>query len=215
MRILDITRKDEQQLSYTLPPLPYSVEALEPYIDRGTMTIHHDKHHATYVANLNKLIAGSELGELSIEDLMRNLNRVPEELREGVRNNGGGHANHTFFWQILSPNSTKEPIGELAAAINDHYGSFDQFKALFTDAALKRFGSGWAWLVKDPGEGRLYIISTANQDTPLSGGLVPIIGLDVWEHAYYLKYQNRRPEYVKAFWQVVNWEQAENNFLQG
>jgi Fe-Mn family superoxide dismutase len=189
---------------YKLPPLPYAFNALEPTIDAKTMEIHHDKHHAAYVNNLNTAIQGTKLGDQSIEDLMRNLKDVPEEIRTAVQNNGGGHANHSLFWTIMSPDGAGEPRGELAMAIQKDLGGFASFKAALTDAATKRFGSGWAWLCVSPDK-KLHIESTANQDTPLSEGHTPILGLDVWEHAYYLKYQNRRPEYIAAFFDVINW----------
>jgi Fe-Mn family superoxide dismutase len=177
------------------------------------MEIHHDRHHATYVNNLNAALEGQEaLAAKSIEDLISDLNAVPESIRTAVRNNGGGHANHTLFWEILSPNGGGEPTGELATAINETFGSFDKFKELFADAAVKRFGSGWAWLVVK--DGKLAVTSTANQDNPLMEGAKPVLGLDVWEHAYYLKYQNKRPDYIKAFWNVVNWEEVNKRYLQ-
>lgn len=192
---------------YELPALPYAANALEPHIDEQTMNIHHGKHHNTYVTNLNNALEGhDELSAKSIEDLISDLNAVPENIRTAVRNNGGGHANHSLFWQILSPNGGGEPTGELAEAINSKFGSFDQFKATFTDAAVKRFGSGWAWLSVNNGE--LEVTSTPNQDSPIMEGKTPILGLDVWEHAYYLNYQNRRPDYITAFWNVVNWDEV-------
>ncbi|RAL25586.1 superoxide dismutase [Thermoflavimicrobium daqui] len=198
---------------YELPALPYAKDALEPHFDALTMEIHHDRHHATYVNNLNAALEGQEaLAAKSIEDLISDLNAVPESIRTAVRNNGGGHANHTLFWEILSPNGGGEPTGELATAINETFGSFDKFKELFADAAVKRFGSGWAWLVVK--DGKLAVTSTANQDNPLMEGAKPVLGLDVWEHAYYLKYQNKRPDYIKAFWNVVNWEEVNKRYLQ-
>jgi len=192
---------------YELPTLPYAANALEPHIDEQTMNIHHGKHHNTYVTNLNNALEGhDELSAKSIENLISDLNAVPENIRTAVRNNGGGHANHSLFWQILSPNGGGEPTGELAEAINSKFGSFDQFKATFTDAAVKRFGSGWAWLSVNNGE--LEVTSTPNQDSPIMEGKTPILGLDVWEHAYYLNYQNRRPDYITAFWNVVNWDEV-------
>jgi Fe-Mn family superoxide dismutase len=197
---------------HELPALPYSFDALEPHIDAQTMEIHHDRHHATYVNNLNDALSGhASLADKSVEELISNLDEVPESIRTAVRNNGGGHANHTLFWEILSPNGGGAPTGEVAKAIDDAFGSFDQFKEAFTDAALKRFGSGWAWLVVK--NGSLEVTSTPNQDSPLMEGAQPILGLDVWEHAYYLKYQNKRPEYVKAFWNVVNWEEVNKRYL--
>ncbi|MGG3735318.1 superoxide dismutase SodA [Heyndrickxia coagulans] len=195
-------------MTYTLPKLPYAYDALEPYIDKETMNIHHTKHHNTYVTNLNKALEGhDDLASKSVEDLISDLNAVPEEIRTAVRNNGGGHANHSLFWTLLSPNGGGEPKGALLDAINSKFGSFEKFKEQFAAAAAGRFGSGWAWLVVHNGE--LEIMSTPNQDSPLSEGKKPVLGLDVWEHAYYLKYQNRRPEYISAFWNVVNWDEVE------
>lgn len=197
---------------HELPALPYSFDALEPHIDARTMEIHHDRHHATYVNNLNDALKGhDELVEKSVEELISDLDAVPESIRAAVRNNGGGHANHTLFWEILIPNGGGAPTGELAKAIDDTFGSFDQFKEAFSDAAIKRFGSGWAWLVVK--DGSLAVTSTPNQDSPLMEGATPILGLDVWEHAYYLKYQNKRPDYVAAFWNVVNWEEVNKRYL--
>ena len=197
---------------HVLPDLPYAFDALEPYIDARTMEIHHDKHHAAYVANLNAALdKHPNLFEVSIEDLLSDLSAIPEEIRTAVRNNGGGHANHSFFWPLMSGSGGGDPVGELASAMHTTFGSFDAFKEEFGTAAKTRFGSGWAWLSLTQGGG-LKVTSTPNQDTPISEGLKPILGLDVWEHAYYLKYQNRRPDYVGAFWSVVNWEQAEANF---
>jgi Fe-Mn family superoxide dismutase len=197
---------------HVLPDLPYAFDALEPYIDARTMEIHHDKHHAAYVANLNAALdKHPNLFEVSIEDLLSDLSAIPEEIRTAVRNNGGGHANHSFFWPLMSGSGGGDPVGELASAMHTTFGSFDAFKEEFGTAAKTRFGSGWAWLSLTQGGG-LKVTSTPNQDTPISEGLKPILGLDVWEHAYYLKYQNRRPDYVGAFWNVVNWEQAEANF---
>lgn len=195
-------------MTYTLPQLPYAYDALEPYIDKETMNIHHTKHHNTYLTNLNKALEGhDDLASKSVEDLISDLNAVPEEIRTAVRNNGGGHANHSLFWTLLSPNGGGEPKGALLDAINSKFGSFENFKEQFAAAAAGRFGSGWAWLVVHNGE--LEITSTPNQDNPLSEGKKPVLGLDVWEHAYYLKYQNRRPEYISAFWNVVNWDEVE------
>jgi Fe-Mn family superoxide dismutase len=200
-------------MAYELPPLPYPKDALEPYIDAATMDIHHGKHHAAYVANLNKAIAGkSNLEAKSVEDLIRDLDAVPTEIRTVVRNNGGGHANHTFFWKIMGPKAGGTPSGALADGINKAFGSFDAFKEKFEGAGLGRFGSGWVWLVTN--NGKLEIVSTPNQDSPLMGKAIsgvegkPILGCDVWEHAYYLKYQNRRADYLKAFWNVVNWSEV-------
>jgi Fe-Mn family superoxide dismutase len=189
---------------FTLPPLPYSYDALEPYIDAQTMQIHHDKHHAAYVANLNKAIAEfPDSGKKSIEELIQNLNSDPEQIRTAVRNQGGGHFNHSLFWQMLKKGGGK-PSAELGSAIDKNFGSFSAFKDKFTEAATKVFGSGWAWLVMDGSD--LKIETSPNQDSPLSLGRQPLLGLDIWEHAYYLKYQNRRPEYIGAFWNVINWD---------
>jgi superoxide dismutase, Fe-Mn family len=190
---------------FTVPPLPYAYDALEPHIDAETMQIHHDKHHAAYVANLNKAVAEfPDLGKKPVEDLLKDLSAVPEKIRAAVRNNGGGHYNHSMFWQMMNKNAGGEPSGELAKAIDKSFGSFSEFKGLFTKAALGQFGSGWAWLVSDGGS--LKIESTPNQDSPISEGKQPLLGLDVWEHAYYLKHQNRRPEYVTAWFNVINWD---------
>jgi len=197
-------------MAFELPPLPYPKNALEPHIDAMTMEIHHDKHHAAYVTNLNKAITGkADLEKKSVEDLISNLDAVPPDIRGPVRNNGGGHLNHTWFWKWLAPNAGGPPTGKLAGDINSTFGSFDSFKEKFEAAGLGRFGSGWVWLVSN--RGKLEIVSTANQDNPLMGKGVtgaegtPVFGCDVWEHAYYLKYQNRRADYLKAFWNVVNW----------
>ena len=200
-------------MSFTLPDLSYSAEALEPHIDGTTMEIHHGKHHATYVGNLNKALESApELTGISLEGLLaNNCAVVPESIRTAVRNNGGGHSNHSLFWTIMGPDKGGSPMGNLAQAINDHFGGFPQLKEKFHGAALGRFGSGWTWLLKVSSDG-LEVTSTANQDSPLMEGKVPIIGLDVWEHAYYLNYQNRRPDYVNAWWNVVNWEVAEARF---
>lgn len=196
---------------HELPALPYDHNALEPHIDEQTMRIHHGKHHATYVNNLNAALEGqSDLATKGLDDLLTSLDRVPENIRTAVRNNGGGHYNHTLFWQILSPNGGGEPGGALAEAINSTFGSFDKFKEEFAAAAAGRFGSGWAWLIVD--NGKLAITSTPNQDNPVMEGKTPILGLDVWEHAYYLKYQNRRPEYIQAFWNVVNWDEVAKRY---
>ena len=201
-------------MAYEVPPLPYDYNALEPYIDTQTMQLHHDKHHAAYVTNLNNALQNSDLGSKSVDDLIRNINSVPENIRTAVRNNGGGHSNHSMFWQIMTPNGGGAPSGDLASAISSAFGSFDAFKAAFNDAGVKRFGSGWSWLVLD-GSGKLQVISTANQDSPLMDGLYPVIGNDVWEHAYYLKYQNRRPEYLNAWWNVVYWNEAARRYDAG
>ena len=198
---------------HELPSLPYAFDALEPHIDARTMEIHHGKHHAAYVNNLNAALdKHPELFDLSTEDLLRDLSRIPEDIRTAVRNNGGGHANHSFFWPLLSGSGGGAPVGDLGSAINAAFGSVDAFKEKFNAAAVTRFGSGWAWLSLDGG-GKLVVSSTPNQDTPISDGMKPIIGLDVWEHAYYLNYQNRRPDYVAAFWNVISWEQANANYL--
>jgi len=194
-------------MSYSLPNLPYPHDALEPHIDKMTMEIHHGKHHAAYITNVNKALEGhADLAKMDIDDLMRNLSRVPDDIRTAVRNNGGGHANHSLFWQLMGPKKGGEPKGDLASAIKSTFGELPQFQEKLNNAGLTRFGSGWAWLVVD--HGRLEIVSTANQDTPLSDGKQPILGVDVWEHAYYLKYQNRRADYLKAWWNVVNWDKA-------
>lgn len=197
---------------YELPALPYAFNALEPHIDALTMEIHHDRHHATYVNNLNAALEGQDVADQSIEELVANLDKLPEGIRTAVRNNGGGHANHSFFWQILSPNGGGTPTGEIAKAIDDTFGSFDELKAQFADAAVKRFGSGWAWLVVK--DGKLAVTSTANQDSPLTDGATPVLGLDVWEHAYYLNYQNKRPDYIGAFWNVVNWDAVNKHYQE-
>jgi len=201
-------------MPFTLPPLPYAFDALEPYIDKMTMEIHHGKHHGAYVTNLNKALESApELASKTIEELLAsNLVIVPEKIRTAVRNHGGGHINHTMFWQIMAPKAGGQPSGKLAEALSSTFGNFDQFRAKFTEAAMGRFGSGWAWLVNTPNN-KLEIYSTANQDSPLMEGHYPIMGIDVWEHAYYLKYQNRRNEYVAAWWNVVNWPEIEKRFL--
>lgn len=204
-------------MPHELPSLDYAADALEPHIDARTMEIHHGKHHQTYVNNLNAALEGhDDLAAKAINDLVADLSAVPESIRGAVRNNGGGHANHTFFWKILSPSGGGLPSGDLAAAIDSAFGNLDALKDAFGKAALTRFGSGWAWLVKQA-DGSLAVTSTPNQDGPLMEGVAditgtPVLGLDVWEHAYYLNYQNRRPDYVAAFWDVVNWEQAATNF---
>lgn len=198
-------------MAFELPQLPYAYDALEPHIDKETMNIHHTKHHNTYVTNLNNALEGNEeLLSKSVEEVVSNLDAVPEAARTAVRNNGGGHANHSLFWTILSPNGGGAPTGELADAITAKFGSFDNFKAEFTKAATTRFGSGWAWLVVNNGE--LEVTSTPNQDSPLMEGKTPVLGLDVWEHAYYLNYQNRRPDYINAFWNVVNWDEVAKRY---
>ncbi len=201
---------------FTLPSLPYPLDALEPHIDKLTMEIHHGKHHNAYVTNLNKALESApNLANKTIEELLaNNCAIVPENIRTAVRNNGGGHINHSMFWQIMGPKAGGQPTGKLAEAIKSVFGGFDQFKEKFTAAGISRFGSGWAWLLKDKA-GKLEITSTANQDSPVMEGKFPVLGLDVWEHAYYLKYQNRRPEYVAAWWNVVNWNEVEKRFASG
>ena len=198
-------------MPHELPPLPYPQDALEPWIDARTMEIHHGKHHATYVTNLNKALEGqADLQAMSIQDLLLKLGKVPDGIRTAVRNNGGGHLNHSMFWKLMKKGGGGEPRGDLAAAIQSAFGSFNDFKTKLATAATTRFGSGWAWLyLKD---GKLVLESTANQDNPVMEGGKPVLGLDVWEHAYYLKYQNRRPEYIEAWWNVVNWDQAAENY---
>jgi Fe-Mn family superoxide dismutase len=202
-------------MAHEVPPLPYDYSALEPTIDTQTMHLHHDKHHLAYVTNLNAALEKApELQGKSAEDLLRNLNSVPEAIRMAVRNNGGGHVNHTMFWKIMGPNAGGEPTGEIADAIKSTFGDFNTFKEKFNDAGVKQFGSGWAWLVKGS-DGKLAITSTPNQDSPLSQGQFPVLGNDVWEHAYYLKYQNRRPEYLKEWWNVVNWTEVNRRLKEG
>lgn len=198
-------------MTYTLPDLPYAYDVLEPYIDEETMHLHHDKHHNTYVTNLNAAIEKyPELGEKTIEELLSDMDAVPTDIKTAVRNNGGGHANHSFFWEIMAPNAGGEPTGAIKEAINEAFGDFSSFKEEFKKAAAGRFGSGWAWLVLE--NGKLAITSTANQDSPLMEGKTPILGLDVWEHAYYLKYKNVRPDYIAAFWNVINWDEVNKRF---
>ena len=199
-------------MAHQLPELPYDYEALEPHIDAETMRIHHTKHHQGYVNNLNAALEKHpELGEKTVERLLSDLDSVPQDIRTAVRNNGGGHANHSLFWPCMAPGAGGAPSGELASAIDSAFGSFEAFRETFAAAAATRFGSGWAWLCAG-GDGELLVTSTANQDNPVSEGLKPVLGLDVWEHAYYLNYQNRRPDYVKAWWNVVNWEKVGENF---
>jgi superoxide dismutase, Fe-Mn family len=199
-------------MAFELPSLPYPTSALEPHIDQQTMEIHHGKHHNAYVTNLNKALEGQpDLQNKSLEELLQSLDSLPDSIRGAVRNNGGGHSNHTMFWQIMGPNGGGEPTGDLANAINAAFGSFDAFKQQFGQAGVTRFGSGWAWLIAAP-DGSLSITSTPNQDTPVMEGKNPILGLDVWEHAYYLKYQNRRPDYIAAWWNVVNWNEVANRY---
>ncbi|MGB7631057.1 MAG: superoxide dismutase, partial [Candidatus Deferrimicrobium sp.] len=200
-------------MTHNLPPLPYPFDALEPYIDAKTMEIHHDKHHGAYVNNLNKALEGHpELQKLPVEELLTRISKVPEAVRTAVRNNGGGHLNHSMFWKIMKKGGGGEPSGDLSDAINKTFGSFGDFKKTFTQAATSRFGSGWAWLLIRGG--KLTVESTANQDNPIIDGGKALFGLDVWEHAYYLKYQNRRPEYIEAWWNTVNWAQVADNFAQ-
>ena len=197
-------------MAYELPQLTYAYDALEPNIDAKTMEIHHSKHHNTYVTNLNAAVEGTEFAGKDLLELISNIDALPADKQTAVRNNGGGHANHTLFWEILAPGGATAPTGELAAAIDAKFGSFDAFKEEFAKAATTRFGSGWAWLVVDGGE--IAITSTPNQDSPVMEGKTPILGLDVWEHAYYLNYQNRRPDYITAFWNVVNWDVVEAKY---
>jgi Fe-Mn family superoxide dismutase len=202
-------------MAYEVPPLPYDYSALEPYIDTQTMHLHHDKHHQAYVTNLNAAIdKAPELKDLSVEDLMKGLENVPEAVRAAVRNNGGGHINHTMFWVIMGPNAGGEPSGAIADAIKSTFGDFASFKEKFNDAGVKQFGSGWAWLVRDKNR-KLQIMSTPNQDNPLGQGFYPVMGNDVWEHAYYLKYQNRRADYLKEWWNVVSWPEVNKRFQSG
>lgn len=200
-------------MSYTLPALPYAYDALEPHIDSKTMEIHHSKHHQTYINNINAGIAGTEWEDLSVEALISKFNEVPEQLRQNVINNAGGHANHSLFWTVMSPDGGGHPENEIAKAIEHELGAFEAFKEAFTQAALSRFGSSWAWLSMAPDQ-TLIVESSANQDSPLMHGNIPLLGLDVWEHAYYLKYQNRRPEYISAFFNVVNWQEVNRRYLE-
>jgi Fe-Mn family superoxide dismutase len=197
-------------MSHELPPLPYDYDALEPTIDEQTMRIHHGKHHQAYVDNLNKALEGTPWADRAVEDVIQNLDALPEDKRAAVRNNGGGHANHSLFWQIMQPKGGGDPSGDLETAINETFGDADALRAEINDAGVKRFGSGWTWLVVDGG--RLAVMSTPNQDSPLMEGKTPILGIDVWEHAYYLKYQNRRPDYLGAWWDVVNWDAVGGRF---
>ncbi|AXH99004.1 superoxide dismutase [Sporosarcina sp. PTS2304] len=198
-------------MAYELPELPYAYDALEPHIDKETMNIHHTKHHNTYITNVNNALEGhDELLNMPVDELIANLDKVPEDKRGAVRNNGGGHSNHSLFWTILSPNGGGKPTGEVAEAIDKKFGSFDAFKEEFAKAATTRFGSGWAWLSVNNGE--VEVTSTPNQDSPFMDGNTPLLGLDVWEHAYYLNYQNRRPDYISAFWNVVNWDEVEKRY---
>ena len=201
-------------MAFEVPSLPYDYNALEPYIDTQTMQLHRDKHHAAYVNNLNNAVNNTDFASKNVDDILRNINDVPQNVRAAVQNNGGGHFNHSMFWAIMKPNGGGEPTGALASAIQQTFGSFDQFKAAFNDAGVKRFGSGWTWLVLDQ-SGKLSVISTPNQDSPLMNGQYPVMGNDVWEHAYYLKYQNRRPDYLAAWWNVVNWDEIARRYQQG
>jgi Fe-Mn family superoxide dismutase len=199
-------------MAFEVPPLPYDYNALEPHIDEQTMRIHHDKHHQAYVDNANKALEGTEWADRSIEDILADLEIIPEDKRAAVRNNVGGHANHSLFWEIMGPNGGGEPSGSLGEAINSVFGSFDALKSAVNDGGVKRFGSGWTWLVHD-GTG-LSVYSTANQDSPIIQSDTPLLGIDVWEHSYYLKYQNRRPDYLEAWWNVVNWDAVQQRFDQ-
>ncbi len=208
---LGVRAADEK--GFTLPKLPYDYDALEPYIDQETMKIHHDFHHKAYVDNLNKAVAGHpDLLNKSIGELLRNIDSVPKNIRQAVINNGGGHANHSMFWQIMTPKSTGKPSGALATAVDEAFGSFDKFQTALSQAAITRFGSGWGWLVLEGG--KLRILSTGNQDSPLMEGQSPIMGIDVWEHAYYLKYRNKRPDYVSAWWHVANWDKVAERYSE-
>ena len=208
------TTEKVQTYPFELPPLEYGYDALEPFIDQATMRLHHDKHHQAYVDNLNKAVADyPELKSKSVEELLRDLSAVPESIRAAVRNNAGGHANHTMFWKLMKPNGGGEPAGEIADAIKQSFGGFDEFKTKFSEAGVKQFGSGWVWLVRG-NAGKLLIASTPNQDTPLmQEGALPVLGNDVWEHAYYLKYQNKRPDYLAAWWNTVDWQEVNRRFL--
>jgi len=200
-------------MAFAVPALPYEYTALEPHIDEATMHLHHDKHHQAYVTNLNAAIEKHpELGDTSVEDLIKNLGTVPDDIKGPVRNNGGGHLNHTMFWELMTPGGASEPSGALADAITAAFGTVDALKAAVNDAGLKRFGSGWTWVVASA-DGKLQVVSTANQDNPLTDGLTPILGNDVWEHAYYLKYQNRRADYLAAWWNVVNWDEVAKRYV--
>jgi len=200
-------------MAFELPKLPYAEDALEPNIDKETMSIHHDKHHAAYVNNLNAAVEGTEFADMEIDELLRNISKVPADKQTAVRNNGGGHANHTMFWEIMGPNGGGAPTGDLADAINSAFGSFDELKSKVNAAGAGRFGSGWAWLIVN-GSGGLEVISTANQDSPLMDGNYPLLGVDVWEHAYYLKYQNRRPDYLAAWWNTINWDAVAERYAK-
>ena len=193
-------------MAFEVPDLPYDYGALEPHIDEQTMRLHHDKHHQAYVDKANGALEGTEWADAEVDDVLRSLDQLPDDIRTAVRNNAGGHSNHSFFWQIMSPDGGGEPSGDLASGIDEKFGSFDAFKDELKNAGVNRFGSGWAWLVHD-GSG-LAVVSTANQDSPISDGQTPLLGVDVWEHAYYLKYQNKRPDYIDAWWNVVNWDEV-------
>ena len=197
-------------MAFSVPPLPYAYDALEPHIDKATMEFHHDKHHQAYVDNANAALEGTDLADAPVEEVLKNLSSLPSDKQAAVKNNAGGHYNHTLFWEIMSPDGGGEPEGELASSIDSAFGSFADFKAKLKEAGVKRFGSGWAWLVRD-GSG-LAVVSTANQDSPISEGNAPLLGVDVWEHAYYLHYQNRRPDYIDAWWNVVNWPAVAQRF---
>lgn len=198
-------------MAFSLPKLSYAYDALEPHIDAKTMEIHHTKHHNGYVTKANAALEGHDFASKPVEEVLRNIDQVPADIKQAVINNGGGHANHSLFWSILSPNGGGKPTGELAEAINSAFGSFEEFKEKFSNTSAGRFGSGWGWLVVNPA-GKLEILSTANQDSPLMDGHTPIMGLDVWEHAYYLNYQNRRPDYISAFWNVVDWNKVNERY---
>jgi len=200
-------------MAYSVPPLPYAYDALEPHIDKATMEFHHDKHHQAYVDKVNAALEGTPLADTPIEDVLKDLSQVPDDKRGAVKNNGGGHYNHTLFWQMMGPGGGGAPSGELASAIDSTFGSFDDFKAKLKETGVNQFGSGWSWLVRD-GSG-LAIVGSANQDSPLSDGKTPLLGVDVWEHAYYLKYQNKRPDYIDAWWNVVNWDFVAERFSAG
>jgi superoxide dismutase, Fe-Mn family len=200
-------------MAYTVPPLPYDYDALEPHIDAQTMQIHHDKHHQAYVDKVNAALEGTDWADRSIEDVLTSLDQVPDDKRTAVRNNGGGHYNHTLFWESMSPNGGGAPGGDLAGAIDEAFGSFADFQGKLKDAGVNQFGSGWAWLVLDGGA--LAVVSTANQDNPISDGKTPLVGVDVWEHAYYLKYQNRRPDYIDAWWNTVDWNRVAERYAAG
>jgi superoxide dismutase, Fe-Mn family len=211
--LLNTAAAEQSPTTFTLPPLPYDYKALEPHIDAVTMRLHHDKHHAAYVNNLNAAVAKyPELQNKSVEYLVGNLSKLPKDIQRTVQNNGGGHINHTMFWQIMGPPTGEKPTGQLAQAIDRQFGSFDKFKAQFVEAGTKHFGSGWVWLVLK--NGQLQIVTTANQDSPLATGLLPVMGNDIWEHAYYLKYQNKRADYLNAWWNVVNWSAVSKRYDQ-